>query len=60
MEGKKFRFYSYRHGAVCEATLTDEQYQELVDEYNKDVRIQKMVGIDDVNEYITAVLSFNL
>lgn len=41
---------------LCEATLTDEQYQELVDEYNKDVSIQKM-GLTDFYKYHIKVLT---
>ena len=53
-----FTYLSYHNGCVCTATLTTEQYNTLVADYNRLSDVTKKL-FDTVDDFIEMVLSMN-
>lgn len=59
----KIKYYSFRQGASCTATITDEGYQEMVKKYEalkeEDPGFMESNEINNAEDYMRVILAFN-
>lgn len=56
----EFKYFSYKEGALCLYKMPQDEFEEFKEDYEKIKDVCTRRGIKTLQEYICAVLSFNM